>query len=129
ILGDADHRDDYPDEAYALLAAVERKHFWFKQRNRLILSTLREAIGQLAGRSALDVGCGTGFVTAAIEGSGMMTCGIDMHLGGLRYARPRVRGPLMCTGATAMPFVSTFDVALLCDVIEHAADDVAVLRD
>jgi SAM-dependent methyltransferase len=121
--------DEQPNEYYPLLVEAEPRHFWFGARNRLILATMREVIGPLAGRSVLDVGCGTGFVLAALERAGMRICGLDTHVEGLRYARGRVSGPLVSATAPPVPFVDQFDVAMLCDVIEHTADDVAVLRE
>jgi 2-polyprenyl-3-methyl-5-hydroxy-6-metoxy-1,4-benzoquinol methylase len=120
--------DDYPPAVYALLAEVEPAHFWFDERNRLILSTMREVLGSLQDRTVVDIGCGTGFVTAAAERAGMRTCGLEAHLGGLRIARTRTRGQLLCETAMRMPFAGQFDVAMLCDVIEHTPDDVGVLR-
>jgi SAM-dependent methyltransferase len=58
----------------------------------------------------------------------MATCGLDLHLTGLRYARRRIQGLLIWETATRVPFAGQFDVVALCDVIEHAPDDVAVLR-
>ena len=121
--------DDMPDDFYDILAETEPRHFWFGTRNKLILATMRAALGPLAGRTVLDVGCGTGFVTSALERAGMRAVGIDMHEVGLRFARPRMRGPLLCATATTLPFKDQFDVAMLCDVIEHCPDDVVVLRD
>lgn len=128
LLDSSAHRNDYPDDAYTLLAEVEPRHFWFSGRNRLILSTMREVIGPLEGRCVLDVGCGTGFVLAALERAGMVGCGIDMHIAGLRYARERTQALLLCGTATGVPFDAQFDVVTLCDVIEHTLDDEAPLR-
>lgn len=129
MLGRAGDANDYPDEVYGLLAEIEPKHFWFSGRNDLIVSIMRRAIGPLAGRSALDIGCGTGFVLAALERAGMIGCGLDMHLAGLHYARKRTQGALLCQAATHIPFTAQFDVVMLCDVIEHTSDDSAVLRE
>ena len=127
MLGHSADPDDYPEDLSSLLAEVEPRHFWFGERNRLIVSTMREALGELTGRTVLDVGCGTGFVTAALERAGMATCGLDMNLAGLRHARRRTSGPLLCQDAARVPFSEQFDVAMLCDVIEHTPDDGAVL--
>ena len=119
--------EDYPEAFVQLVADVQDKHFWFAARNDIIVSTMRRTVGPLAGKSALEIGCGTGAVLPALEGAGMSVCGIDMHRSALLHARGRVRGPLVWTNATALPFFDDFDVVLLCDVIEHADDDVGLL--
>jgi SAM-dependent methyltransferase len=126
---DGADRGDYPDDCYPVLAEVEPRHFWFRGRNRVILEAIREVVGPPAGRSVLDVGCGTGFVLAALEAAGMRGCGVDMHLPALRIARTRVRGLLLRATAAGVPFREQFDAVLLCDVIEHAADDAALIRE
>jgi SAM-dependent methyltransferase len=127
MLGEPRDPDSYPEDLHALLAAVEPRHFWFHQRNRLIVSTLREVVGDLTGRDVLDVGCGTGFVLAALEAAGCLGWGLDMNEVGLRHARKRVTGPLICEDAARVPFAGQFRTALLCDVLEHVSDDRAVL--
>ena len=78
----ADDRD-YPAALVDLIASVERRHFWFTARNDAILWTLRRVMGTLTGLRVLDIGCGTGFVTEALERAGMDAWGIDMvRIGG-----------------------------------------------
>ena len=123
----AEGTPDYPAESYALLVGAEDRHFWFGVRNEIVLSIMRAA-GCVPGETALDVGCGTGFVLRGLEAAGLVGCGIDMHLTGLRHARRRVAGLLFQDTATRLPFTAQFDWVLLCDVVEHADDDVALLR-
>jgi SAM-dependent methyltransferase len=118
---------DYPETLYDLVAAVESRHFWFAARNDIILRAIRRTIGPLTGQRLLDVGCGTGYVLRALEQAGADAWGIDMHVEALRLARQKVDGPLVWSPAARLPFVEDFDVVSLFDVIEHAADDVAVL--
>lgn len=129
MLGTSRDPDSYPEELHALLAAIEPRHFWFRERNRLILSTMAEVLGSPRGLSVLDVGCGTGYVTGALEAAGCEIWGLDMNQAGLKHARARMRGPLLCQDAARVPFRDAFEVALLCDVIEHTSDDRAVLRE
>lgn len=125
-----DQRDeDYPEPLIDIAAAVQDRHFWFAARNDVIVSTMRRTMGDLTGRKALEVGCGTGAVLPALERAGMAACGIDMHRRALLHARARTRGPLVWTNAAPLPFFDDFDAVLLCDVIEHADDDVAVLME
>ena len=118
---------EYPQELVDLVAAVEERHYWFSSRNEVIVSTMRDVLGDLTGQRAVDIGCGTGFVMRAFERAGIAAVGIDMHQVALSYARNRVRGPLFLSTATTLPFLREFDIATLFDVIEHVADDVALL--
>jgi SAM-dependent methyltransferase len=118
----------FPAEVHALLHEVVDHHFWYRARERIIVSTLQKEIGGFQGQRLLDVGCGTGRVLAALEEAGMNVCGLEVQLEGLRYARKRTNAPLVCLDAAQMPFVEQFDVVSLCDVLEHIEDELALLR-
>ncbi len=130
IVGLTDVVDDrdYPAALVDLVASVEQRHFWFAARNDVILSTIRRVLGTVVGLRVLDIGCGTGFVTAALERAGMDAWGIDMHRAALMHAQARVHGPLFSNDATTLPFFRDFDLASLFDVIEHLDDDVSAIR-
>jgi SAM-dependent methyltransferase len=119
---------DYPEPLVDLVADVEQRHFWFAARNDVILSTIRRTAGSIEGTRMLDIGCGTGFVTAALERAGIDAWGIDMHRVALTHARARVRGPLFSNDAATLPFFRDFELASLFDVIEHLDDDVGAIR-
>ena len=129
VLANATDDRDYPAALVDLVVSVEQRHFWFAARNEVILSTIRGVIGPLPGTRVLDIGCGTGFVTAALEGAGMDAWGIDMHRAALRRARARMRGPLFSSHTPALPFFPDFDIATMFDVIEHLDDDVEAVRE
>ena len=129
LSGATGSQEDYPAALYDAVREAEARHFWFAARTDLILSVMRRRIGPLDGRRLLDIGCGTGFVLQALERAGADAWGIDMHLAALDHARTRVAGPLLWSQAARLPFLDDFDVVSLFDVIEHAADDVAVLSE
>lgn len=128
VLGQTHTANDYPEDIDEILVAVEPRHFWFSARNELLLATMRELLGPIEGRRVVDIGCGTGFVLAALQRAGALTCGVDMHMSVLGHARSRTGALLVCHDAASVPLARQFDIAMLCDVIEHAQDDAGVLH-
>lgn len=118
----------YDPSRYAALAAVEREHFWFASRVRLIVWALRRHFPR-AG-SLLEIGCGTGNVLASIKelSSIKRVVGTEALAEGLAFAARRVSGvELLQMDARRIPFRAEFDVVAAFDVIEHIEEDEAVL--
>ncbi|MBI4346356.1 MAG: class I SAM-dependent methyltransferase [Elusimicrobia bacterium] len=126
VLEEGDAAEDYPPSVYELLRRIEDRHFWFDARNRAIRAAMEDAGVRLSGEGILDIGCGTGFVLRALERAGAVVTGTDMYLAGLREARRRTEGLLVC--ARGAPSAGAFGIVLLADVIEHVEDDRELLR-
>ena len=124
-----DELDDYPEDGFQHLAAAEAAHYWFTARNRIIRASLAEVLGDLRGRAVLDIGCGTGFVLADLERAGMVSTGVDMHPDAVARARQRLVGTAVCARASQLDQWGCYDAVLLCDVIEHSANDVGLLAE
>jgi SAM-dependent methyltransferase len=76
---------------------------------------------ELAPTSALDVGCGTGAVLAALQSRGVRVVGIDYADAALEFARERgleVR-KVDLEAETLPPLERTFDVVISTEVAEH----------
>lgn len=117
-----------PDDAFERLAAAEDASFWFRSRNRLLLWALHTHFP--AAGSVLEVGCGTGYVLAAIAASDprLRVAGSDLSGAGLRHARARLpQATLVRADARELPFEGEFDVVGAFDVIEHVPEDDEVL--
>ena len=107
-------RPGYDPQYFEPFADVEERSFWFRARNRLIVSAFRRHFP--AASSFLEVGCGGGVVLLA-----------------LREALPEVRlvgGELYPEGlelreldARTLDFENEFDVVGAFDVLEHIDDD------
>jgi SAM-dependent methyltransferase len=92
------------------------------------------AAAAAAGRSVLDVGCGTGYGTAVMAAAGAARCtGVDVAEEAVAQARERfgadgvefVRGD-----ATALPFGDAeFDLVTCFEVIEHVGEQRAVIAE
>jgi SAM-dependent methyltransferase len=114
---------------FDLLAKVEDEHFWFVARNELIVGLANRFFP--GARRYLEVGCGNGVVLRAIANSHPwdLLAGSELHPSGLVHARKRLPSGVEFAqmDARRIPAVDMFDLAGAFDVIEHIADDEAVL--
>jgi SAM-dependent methyltransferase len=117
-------RDGFDPELFEALARIEPESFWFRGRNRLIVSTVRKYFRR--AESLLEVGCGTGFVLSGLRSAfpQLRLVGSELFAEGLEFARRRLRDvELVEADATLMPFEEEFDVVGAFDVLEHIEDD------
>lgn len=120
--------EGFEPEYFENLARLEAGNFWFRARNALVTWALRRYFPGL--RSFLEVGCGTGYVASGVARAfpGVRLVGSEIYAAGLRHAARRVPGAVFVQmDARDMPYVDEFDVVAAFDVIEHVAQDEAVL--
>jgi SAM-dependent methyltransferase len=116
---------------YEVEAQVERTHWWFRGRRR-ILAGLIDRLALPTGARVLDVGCGTGANGPVLAGASRFAVGIDaspvpLGISGTaeRGHAARIRGD-----ATRLPFRDGgFDLVAALDVLEHLIDDRGALRE
>jgi SAM-dependent methyltransferase len=112
------------------LSKVEDEHFWFVTRNELIVGLANKFFP--GARRYLEVGCGNGAVLRAIAASRQWErlAGSELHPTGLSHARQRLprNVEFVQMDARHVPATDVFDLTGAFDVIEHIADDEAVLR-
>src|SRR5436853_5703940 len=118
-------------EQYALMARVEREHWWYRGMRVLVAALLDEHLGGQPGGRVLDAGCGTGGTTAWLRRYGHVV-GVDLAAEaapfwpavGLRHA---ARGSV-----AALPFRDeTFSLVTSFDVLYHrqVVDEEAALAE
>jgi SAM-dependent methyltransferase len=118
----------YDPTLFEAFARIEPESFWFRARNRLIVSTLQRYFPGLS--SLLEVGCGTGFVLAAIRAAfpSARLVGGELFAEGRALAERRVPdAQIVELDAERMPFSAEFDVLGCFDVLEHVPGDEAAL--
>lgn len=125
----ADTVSGFDPRSFDPLAAIEAEHFWFVTRNELIVGLIDKYFPQ--ARRFLEVGCGNGTVLHAIAASRTWErmVGSELHPSGLVHARRRLPNvEFVQMDARSIPASGVFDLTGAFDVIEHIADDDAVLR-
>lgn len=107
----------------AVRAAFDFQHARFKAEvpaTDVRLRAVLEAIGPVAGRRVLDLGCGKGRFAAHVQGFGAEVVGLDLSAAMLSWAGglPRVRA-----SARRLPLRSgCCDAVIAIEVLEHVSD-------
>ncbi|MFZ1538484.1 MAG: class I SAM-dependent methyltransferase [Chromatiaceae bacterium] len=130
------HRnEEYEEQGFATLWAMQSRHFWYRGRHRFLLGALnRYRPAEAPPWSAVDLGGGVGgwvrylsdhrpgqFQPLALADSSLVA--LRMSGGVLPAGLQRFQVDLMNLG-----WREQWDVAFLLDVIEHLPDDVQALR-
>lgn len=112
-------------------AALEESHWWFLGRRHIIRDLLRTLLPPSQKISLVDVGCGTGGLTAFL--SKEYTCiGIDPSSDGIAFARSRFPSSTFIHGYAPENIADTFQKAdgiLLIEVLEHVKEDVSFVHE
>ena len=105
----------------------EMRHPWETARAAAIERILRAA--KVTPHAILDYGCGDGFTgehtLRAFGASGLV--GFDIHLMD-EQCSARSNGPISYANDWNQTGTRSFDLCLICDVIEHVADDGTLLE-
>lgn len=114
---------DYYKEYYLL----ERNHWWFKARERIISNLIKKLISDnnyTSGEiSILNIGCSTGRSSEYLSEFGLVTS-IEYNEFCCQFAREKTGLEIIHGSITELPFsVEKFDLVCAFDVIEHVEDD------
>lgn len=136
---DGEHGSDDEDGrgqqlAYSELQSAMHDEVGRRKKAAKILKVLSHFLGQsdLAGLTALDIGCSTGFVADALRGAGAKVTGLDIDEPGLARARERFGSEIDFLNASGdgipMPAQSV-DIVVFNHIYEHVVDADAVMAD
>lgn len=125
---DAGHGTTMAADAIEAMAEVEREHWWFLAKHRLVLDEL--ARHHVKG-VVVDVGSGTGGLLDELRAAGHPAVGTELDPGALSLAgRLEPRPAMVRAVAEALPVRSASAAAVTAlDLIEHLDDDVAGLQE
>jgi glycosyltransferase involved in cell wall biosynthesis len=115
-------------DAIDAMAKVERDHWWFRAKHRLVLDELRRR--RVTG-TVVDVGAGTGGLLERLRLGGHLAVGMELDPVALAHARAnQARLPLARSFAEAVPVRDGGAGAVTAlDVLEHLDDDGLALRE
>ncbi|MFL5805018.1 MAG: class I SAM-dependent methyltransferase [Roseiflexaceae bacterium] len=106
---------------YAVMAAVEDRHWWYGGMRAIAAALLDEAYRGRGGLSILDAGCGTGGNALFLRRYGTVV-GIDLAAEALELGGRRLPGALARGSVLDLPFAdASFDLVTSFDVLYHRA--------
>lgn len=110
----------------ALYPDLERQHFWWKTRRKLVLDIYRKWFPSRSPR-VLDVGCGSGVTAESLSREGAKVVGVDLEIPVSATSTPSFQ---MISGdyLDIAPGLGEFDLVLALDVVEHFEDESRVLE-
>jgi len=112
---------------YERMYRLEDSYWWFVARHRLIEALLRTRYGAPGAHSTpltiLDIGCGTGAMSARIGRWGRVVSA-DFSPLALQFSRRRGLRHLVGADAMRLPLAGdSFDILVAMDMLEHLPDD------
>lgn len=106
---------------------LEENHWWFQGKKLLVFNALESST--IPEGQYLDIGCGTGMFMREM-GKERFACGLDISLQALSYCQKDGVRNLVNASCDSLPFSdNAFALISLLDIVEHAPDDRAVLKE
>jgi SAM-dependent methyltransferase len=116
----------YPALGNATCLAVEERSFWFRHRNRCIVSLVRRFPPDDV---FLDIGGGNGFVAKALAAAGFACALVEPGVDGALAAHARGVDPVICARLEDIQLsAASVSAAGMFDVLEHIEDEAAALQ-
>lgn len=120
--------------AYSELQSAMHDEVGRRKKATKIVRVISHFLGRsdLAGLTALDIGCSTGFVADALHEAGAEVTGLDIDDPGLARARERFGSKIAFLNASgdAIPMpAQSVDIVIFNHIYEHVVDADAVMAD
>lgn len=113
---------------YQRMAEIDRTHWWFAARRRIVTALIRAHAPRSSGLKILEVGCGTGSNIAMLQAFGSVDA-VEPDDFARAFASTRsgvvVKGGYLPDGVALAD--GHYDLIVLLDVLEHIPDDLPAL--
>lgn len=119
--------EDFPVEAFRSIEYAEKRHFWYTARNLFIVKLLQQYCPFPESKTFLEIGCGTGIVTKALEAEGWHVAGVDPYHSALLKAERRTNGWKICAPFENVSMAEPVQIVGMFDLLEHLSDEKAIL--
>jgi ubiquinone/menaquinone biosynthesis C-methylase UbiE len=114
---------------YFNMPAWAEEYLKYCHRSEAFKSRWEAALGDLTGKTVIDIGCGPGNIFATLKSKPSLLIGIDVAPTSLELAHEQGYLPVLAD-ASALPFHSQIaDVVVLNAALHHCEDMAAVLRE
>ncbi|HUR11036.1 MAG TPA: methyltransferase domain-containing protein [Flavitalea sp.] len=107
---------------------LERNHWWFTVREKIITDAIRKRIRLPKIPSILNAGVATGRSTELLQQFGTVTS-VEQDADTCAFLEEQLQIPVTCASVTDLPFFDdSFDMVCAFDVIEHVQEDASAIR-
>ena len=120
------------NSVYPHYAEMEEKHWWFLGRLEIIRGIAAHVLPPAPSAHVVEVGCATGGVVGRIADLAHVRTGIDPSMAAISIAESRYPDVKFICGhapGDVQPEISSADLIMICDVLEHVRESKELLGD